>query len=110
MIDGIAVPLGGSGIGGPGRSGMRRAEHLCGDFDFREERAACKLLDRAAIEVPCCKIHGGKIAACAQAVIDETYAFKQLRPVRVGYESQAGDDVADRQIGCALALQNAVYD
>ena len=46
----------------------------------------------------------GKIALRAQHRIDEADAFEQLSPIDGGHQAHARDDVANRDIRCALPL------
>ena len=49
----------------------------------------------------------GEVAAGAQDVVDQADALEELRPVDVGDQAHAGDDVAHGDVGRALALMLA---
>mgnify|MGYP001573289261 CR=1 FL=1 len=80
------------------------------NFQFRQFRAACEPLDRAAVEVARREIHVREVAAGLQHVVNETDALEQLRPVNVGDQSHARDDVADRHVRRTLSLVLVVHD
>src|SRR5450755_1113872 len=75
---------------------------LSADIDFRVRRSARKLFDSAAIPIARRKIHIGEITACPQFLVDQTDAFKEIRPIKFGYEPHAGDDIADGYVSSAL--------
>ena len=89
------------------RAAPARARHdaRAARFPARSGRAARQLLDRAAVEVARRKIHGResrrRLAATSSTRL---IALEQLRPIDVGDQAHAGDDVADRDVGGALAL------
>ena len=66
----------------------------CAISSSGQSRAARQLLDRAAVEIARREIHRGEVAAGAQRVVDQADALEQLRPVDVGDQPHAGDDVA----------------
>ena len=75
-----------------------------GNLEFRARRAACQILDRASIEISCREIHLGEFAVGTQQLVDKAYALEHLRPVDCGNEAHARDDIADRNVRCALPL------
>ena len=74
-----------------------------------ERRAAGQLLDRAAVEIAGREIHRGEGACRAQPLIDQADALEQLRPVDVGDQPHAGDDVAHGDVGRALPLLRVLH-
>ena len=87
-----------------GRQGRAR------NLEFAQRRAPRKLLDRAAIKVARRKIHRREVAAGPQRVVDETDALDELRPVDVGDQPHARDDVADRHVRRTLSLVLVAHD
>ena len=79
---------------------QRRTRNL----EFAQRRTARKLLDRAPIKVARREIHRREVAAGTQRVVDETDALDERRPVDVGDQPHARDDVADRHVRRALSL------
>ena len=69
-----------------------------------EPGAARHLLDGGAVEVAGGEIHLAEGAAGAQDLVDRAHRLEELRPVDVGDQAHAGDDVADRDVGRALEL------
>ena len=67
-------------------------------------RVARQLLDRAPIEIAGAEIHLAIAAPGAKRGIDEADLLEQGRPVDRRDQAHAGDDVAHRDIRCALAL------
>ena len=80
------------------------------NFQFRQFRAARELLDRAAVEVARRKIHAREVAAGLQHIVNETDALDQLRPIHVGDQAHARDDVSDRYVCRALSLMLVTHD
>jgi hypothetical protein len=107
-----AAPAGDQVVAGisftPGPGGGR--EGRLRDLQLRALRAARELLDRVAVEVARGEVHPIEAARRAQRVVDQADALHQLRPVHVGDEPHAGDDVAHRHVGGALALVLVVHD
>ena len=68
------------------------------NLQFHQFRAPRQLLDRAAVKVARRKIHVREVATGPQRVIDKTDALDQLRPVDVGGQAHARDDVAHRHV------------
>ena len=100
MIARIALPLIAVHVGRR-RGGLEGAAR---DLHFRKLGAAGDLLDRGAVEVACGEIHGGEVAAGTQHIVDRTHRLEQLRPIDIGDQAHAGDDVAHRDVGRALEL------
>ena len=67
-------------------------------------RAARQLLDRAAVQVAACEIHGREGALRPQQLVDQTDAFEEFRPVHIREQSHARDDVAHRDVRRRLTL------
>lgn len=88
----------------------RGVERVIGDLHLRAGRASRQLLDGRPVEVPRGEIHVGEGAVRAQPRIDEADALEHLRPINVGDEPHAGDDVAHRDVGCALSLLGMLHD
>jgi hypothetical protein len=74
-----------------------------GDFELREIRAAAELLDGVAVVIARREVHGREVRRLVQFLVDETHALEELRPVDVGHQPHAGDDVAHGDVGGALA-------
>ena len=87
----------------------RDGESAPGDLRFVERRTTGNLLDGGAIEVTTGKIHVDEDAAGAQHVIDRTHLLEELRPIDVGDQPHARDDVANRDVGRALHLMLAPH-
>ncbi|MDT4818208.1 hypothetical protein FQZ97_512990 [compost metagenome] len=83
---------------------LRAAERQLDNPELRARGAARQLFDRAAIQVAGRKIHFRKGTARAQPRVDEADALEPLGPVDIGNQPHAGDDVAHRHVGGALAL------
>ena len=81
--------------------GLQRAD---GDIELAQRRAARQLLDRAAIQVARGEVHLAEGAAATQAFVHQADVLEQLGPVDVRDQPHAGDDVAHRDVGGALAL------
>jgi hypothetical protein len=87
-----------------GLRGGGGGEHLAGDLQFGQPRAAAQFFDRRAIEISRGEIHGREAGGIFQHLIHEAHALEELGPVHVGHETHAGDDVAYRDVGRALSL------
>ena len=88
-------------------SGCR--QRRLGDIELGKPRTARQMFDGAAIEIARGKIHAGEAICLAQLCIDQADAFEQVCPVYVGNQPHAGDDIAHRDIGCALALLGVLH-
>ncbi len=98
-------------VGRVGVRGLRGGrDGAAGDVDLGTFRAARQLLDGAAIEIAGRKIHVAKVAAAGQHVVDQADALEQLRPVDVGDQAHAGDDVAHRYGAGALPVMLVAND
>ncbi len=109
VIARIAHTLGLGRIGCRGRCCRSRLQCPLGDIKFGAGRAAGELLDRAAVEVARREIHRGEGAAGVQPVVDQADALEELRPVDVGDQPHAGDDVAHGDIRGAQPLLSVLH-
>ncbi len=82
---------------------VRRAQRRLRDFDLRVQRSACEVLDACAVQIARGEIHLRKITAGPQLIVNQADAFEELRPVEFRDQPHAGDDVAHRHAGNALA-------
>ena len=64
------------------------------NVEFGAVGTAGQLLDGAAIEIARPKIHAWKSVAGCKYPVDEADAFEQLRPVDVGDQAEARDDIS----------------
>ena len=103
MIAGIGDTFRLRGFDCPGGRQTRRGQRLLGDLELCGRRPAGQLLDRASVGVAGRKIHCGKGAICAQALVDEANALEPLGPVDIGDQPHAGDDIAHGDVGCPAA-------
>jgi hypothetical protein len=81
-----------------------------GNLQFGEFAAACEVFDCVAIEIARREIHVLEGAAGLEDVIDQADALEQLRPIDVGDEPHAGDDVAHGDAAGDLPLVLATDD
>ena len=98
MVAGIAGALRLDRVEGIGRCPVRRIQRVIGNVELRARRATRQLLDRAPVKIACREVHGGERARRAQPCVDEAHALEQLRPVDIGDQPHAGDDVAHRNL------------
>ena len=91
------------------RGVRRRGQSAPGDLRFGERGTAGNLLDGRAVEVAGRKIHLDEDTAGPQHVINRTHFLEKLRPIDVGDQPHARDDVAHGDVGCALQLMLAPY-
>ena len=76
------------------RGPLRCQDGAVRDVEFRELGAAGQLLNDGAVEVPRREIHVRKTGAGCKYFIDEADALEQLRPIDVGNQTHACNDVA----------------
>ena len=87
-----------------------RKHSRASDLELRPVRAARQFLDCAAVERAGWKIHALEVAAARKNSIDEAEPLEQLLPVDIGNQTQAGDDVANRDVLRALSAMFVAHD
>ena len=92
------------------RAVLRCHDGTARDVDLRVVRTPRQLLDGAAIEIARREIHVRKSAAGGKHVVDEADSLEQLRPIDVGDQAHAGDDVAHGDARGTLPLVCVAYD
>ena len=75
-----------------------------GHLQFGKFTAAGEVFDGVAIEIARREIHVLEGASGLEDLVDQADALEQLRPIDVGDEAHAGDDVAHRDAGGDLPL------
>ena len=101
----LVRPVGCLGLRAPGgRHGGFR------DLKLGEVRASRQFLDAAAVQISGRKIHLVEAATRLEHLIDEADALEQLRPIDVGDEPHAGEDVSNGNAAGDLALVFAAND
>ena len=87
-----------------------RGERMVRHLEFRGRRMAGQDLDRGAVEVARREIHLAESAAGPKPRIDQAHALKLPRPVEVGDQPHARDDIVDGHIRRALPLVAVLHD
>ena len=103
MVAGITPTVVLHGVVRAGRL-FRRQNGGSGDVEFRAVCAARQFLDGASVEIARGKIHVVKRASFAEHAIDQADTLEQFRPIDVGNQAQAGDDVTYRNGSGTLPL------
>ena len=89
-------------VAGAPRRSAEHARCAISSSECCEPRASSSMALRYRLRVA--KSMAAKSRRGAQRVVDQADALEELRPVDVRHQPHAGDDVAHRDVRCALAL------
>src|SRR5579863_4782588 len=73
-------------------------------------RAARQFLNCVAVEIAGRKIHFAERARGGKSIVDEADLLEQIFPIDLGNKTQAGDDIANRNIRAALSPMDIAND
>ena len=102
VADQVDAGVGPAPVIAEGRRAARAGDGEGRDIGLGAPGMAGEVFDGTAVEIACREIHAAKGAGGRQHAIDLAHHFKQHVPVDIGDHPQAGDNVADGDVGRTL--------